>query len=159
MNNLPKYDLPTYSLPASVTSQLEESKKSVLKITEGINKRRREEEAMAMRSLQIQEESLQIQCESNETQKLMLFLMQCLNKDNEEIIQKLGGLINSIEFGNKAVEGNLLFIQKDLDEIKHNSNDLQSDLITAAKQNLIDKGVDYTIMFILQALKLLIFTL
>ncbi|MBZ9608616.1 hypothetical protein G9F73_012435 [Clostridium estertheticum] len=118
---------------------------------QGIEQKRKEEEERDKRSLKLQ-------CESNETQKLILFLIQCVNKDNEEIIQKLGGLINSIEFGNNVEECNLLLIQKELEYIKENSNNLQSDFISAAKQNLLDKGVDYTIIFILQALKTLFLT-
>jgi len=158
MNNLPKFGMSSYSLTTNVSAQIEESQRQMLKVSEAINQKRREAEEMSMRSLQIQEESLQIQSESNETQKLMLFLMQCLNKDNGEIIQKLGGLINSVEIGNKVVEGNLFFIEKQLEHIKESPDDLQSNFITTAKENLTNKGVDYTIMFILLALKTLFLT-
>lgn len=79
-------------------------------------------------------------------------------EEEEERSLKLVGLINSIEFGNNVEECNLLLIQKELEYIKENSNNLQSDFISAAKQNLLDKGVEYTIIFILQALKTIFLT-
>ena len=79
-------------------------------------------------------------------------------EEEEERSLKLVGLINSIEFGNNVEECNLLLIQKELEYIKENSNNLQSDFISAAKQNLLDKGVEYTILFILQALKTILLT-
>ena len=79
-------------------------------------------------------------------------------EEREKLSLKLVGLINSIEFGNNVEECNLLLIKKELEYIKENSNNLQSDFISAAKQNLLDKGVEYTIIFILQALKTIFLT-
>lgn len=161
MDNLPKFDTTTFNnLPkfdplVSVKAQMEENKQNLLKATEGMDKKRREGEARSKQSVELQENSLKVQCEINETQKLILFLMQCVSKDSKEIIEKLGGLINSIDFGNKIEEGNLLLIQEELNHIKENTNNLQSDFISDAKKNLSDKGVDYTIMFILQGIKTL----
>ena len=153
LKNLPKVDKNTLTRslgfypPAPIIVVNKESERRL----QSIEQKRKEKEERDKRSLKIQ-------CESKETQKLILFLMQCVNKDNKGIIQKLSGLINSMEFGNNVEECNLLLIQKELEYIKENSNNLQSDFILAAEQNLLDKGVAYTIIFILQALKTLFLT-
>lgn len=98
------------------------------------------------RSLELQEESLEIQ-------KLLLFLTQCLNKDNKEIIEKLQSLIDTVNFGNKINEGNLLIIEKELEKIKVCSENKQEKFISIATEKLAEKGVEFTIMFLLQGLK------
>ena len=93
-----------------------------------------------------------------ESERRLQSIEQKEEEEEEKRSLKLVGLINSIEFGNNVEECNLLLIQKELEYIKENSNNLQSDFISAAKQNLLDKGVEYTILFILQALKTILLT-
>ncbi|NEZ74266.1 hypothetical protein FDB72_17480 [Clostridium botulinum] len=102
-----------------------------------------------------EEESLRIQKETLETQKLMLFLIQCINKDNKEIVENLQSLINTIQFQGKVEEANLLIIEKELESIKKNTSNIQQKFVEMAKEKLTEKGVEYTIMFILQGLKMI----
>ncbi|AUN10668.1 hypothetical protein [Clostridium botulinum] len=101
------------------------------------------------------EESLRIQKETLETQKLMLFLIQCINKDNKEIVENLQLLINAIQFQGKVEEANLLIIEKELESIKKDTSNIQQKFVDMAKEKLTEKGVEYTIMFILQGLKMI----
>lgn len=125
---------------------LEENERQQKKMFEASAKRNAEKEARELRSLEIQEIGL-------ENQKLMMFLMQSINRDSKEIVTKLQSLIETVEFGNKVEEGNLFLIEKELEVIKQNGDNIQQEFINIAKEKLAEKGVEYTILFILQGLK------
>lgn len=138
--------LPNFNPMAGLNEQVRKQQEEMERVAANIARKRAEEENRQIRSLEIQEESL-------ENEKLILFLMQCLNKDNKEIIQKLQGLINTVDFGNKVGEANLLIIQRELEAIKEDTTNIHQNFVNIAKEKLAEKGVEYTIMFILQGLK------
>lgn len=73
--------------------------------------------------------------------------------DRDIILEKLERLITTVEFGDKVNEANLSLIETELEKIKVNTYDLQKEFVSIAKEKLAEKGVEYTIMFILQGLK------
>ncbi|MBU3105140.1 hypothetical protein [Clostridium gasigenes] len=101
-------------------------------------------------------ESLAIQKELLDLQKLMLFFMQSINKDSKQIIENLQSLIDVVDFGFKVEEGNLALIEKELQSIKENTENVQKKFIDIVKEKMAEKGVEYAVIYMLVGFKSLI---
>lgn len=127
------------------------SSQEVLKLaTIELDIKRREKEQREIESLELQKESVNLQ-------RFMLFFMQSINKDNKQIVESLQNLIDIANYGVEMEEGNFLLIEQELNEIKNTISEVNKEqyFIQLAKDKLADKGVEYAIMFILTGLKTL----
>lgn len=125
-----------------------QEKSSIKKIANKIAIKRKEQEDREKRMLQISEERL-------EYDKLKLFLLSSVNKDQKFILEKIDSLIDTIKFGNKIVEGNLSVIEEELISLKKSTENINEGFIKLIQNKMIEYGVEEAIKFLFIGLKIL----
>lgn len=108
--------------------------------------KRKEKEEREIRNLEINEERLQYD-------KMKLFLLSSVNKDQKFILEKIESLIDTIEFGNKVEEANLAIIQQELSILKQSADNLNESFIKFIEKKMMEMGVEAAIKYLLIGIK------
>lgn len=119
--------------------------------TDCIARKRAEEEARSKRMVDIAEESLMLD-------NLKVFLLQSVNRDQKEILERIESLIDITLVGNKTEEANLAIIQEELNNLKMSTDNLNESFIELIKSKMVEKGVETAISYLLIGLKTLFFS-
>lgn len=64
-------------------------------------------------------------------------------------------MIEVVDFGFKVEEGNLELIEQELKAIKENTENVQKKFIDVVKEKMVEKGIEYALMYILVGLKII----
>lgn len=121
---------------------------SLESMSDSIAKRKDEEEARSKRILEINEEKLELD-------KFKIFLLQSVNRDQKEMLEKFDSLIDTNLLVSKTEEANLVIIQEELSNLKISSDNLNASFIKLIKNKLAEKGVETAISYLLIGLKTL----
>lgn len=146
-------DLASIKTIDSIQSILSKQEEENQKLFKSIDEQNAEKRRLVYEREAREKESLGIQKEALDLQKLMLFFMQSINRDNKQIIENIHSLIEVIDFGFNVEEGNLALIERELKAIKENTENVQKKFIDVVKEKMAEKGVEYAVMYMLVGLK------
>lgn len=122
--------------------------KYIERFSNEIANRRREQEEREIRNLEINEERLQYD-------KLKLFLLSSVNREQKNMLEKIDSLIDTIEFGGKVAEGNLTIIERELISLRESTNNLNESFIQFIQKKMIEQGVEEAIKYFFIGIKTL----
>lgn len=148
-----RVDLSSIKMIDPIQSMLSKQEEERQKLFKSIDEQNAEKRRLVYEREAREKESLDIQKEALDLQKLMLFFMQSINRDNKQIIENLQSLIEVVDFGFKVEEGNLALIEQELKAIKENTGNVQKKFIDVIKEKMVEKGVEYALMYMLVGLK------
>ncbi|MGN9161233.1 hypothetical protein [Clostridium sulfidigenes] len=123
-----------------------ELEKQINEVSKEIALKRKEKEDREIRNLEISEERL-------EYDKLKVFLLQSVNKEQKEMLEKVDSLLDTIEFGNKVGENNLEIIQQELLNIKQSTNNLNESFIKLIEKKMMEMGVEAAVKYFFIGIK------
>lgn len=122
--------------------------KNLNKSIEDLNKKREEKELREIRSLEINEEILELN-------KFTNFLLQSVNKNQKEMLEGIQSLIDTISIDDKIKEANLSLIQEELINLRESTDNLNQGFVDLIKVKMTEMGVETAIKYLLIGLKTL----
>jgi hypothetical protein len=91
-------------------------------------------------------------------QETELTFLNAINDDTRKLVNLLKSLEEINIINGKIIEANMLEIEKRLDELIERTppNDLQQTLLNEVKKQMVEKGVNYGVQFLITGLKALV---
>lgn len=129
----------------------EENNRQREKQLQVVANKRKEKEDREIRMLEINEEKL-------EYDKFKLFLLSSVNRDQRFMLEKIDSLIDTIEFSNRVVEGNLAIIEEELISLKESTDNLNESFIQLIQKKMMEQGVEEAIKWLFIGFKTLFLT-
>lgn len=127
---------------------INESHRQMEEATKFIARKREERELREIRSLEINEEILELN-------KFTNFLLQSVNKNQKEMLEGIQSLIDTISIDDKIKEANLSLIQEELINLRESTDNLNQGFIDLIKVKMTEMGVETAIKYLFIGLKTL----
>lgn len=99
-----RVDLSSIKMIDPIQSMLSKQEEERQKLFKSIDEQNAEKRRLVYEREAREKESLDIQKEALDLQKLMLFFMQSINRDNKQIIENLQSLIEVVDFGGVSIK-------------------------------------------------------
>lgn len=131
-----------------IPTYFDETKEQIEKMNKEANIRIEQKELREIRNLEIDEERLELD-------KFKVFLLQSVNRDQKEVLEKIESLIDIALVGNKTEEANLAIIQEELNNLKMSTDNLNESFIELIKSKMVEKSVEIAISYFFIGLKTL----
>ena len=153
--NFPSQDLLNSMMETSRSLQMEqilrpqkEFQKHINDIGEQISKEKEEKKQREIRTLEINEEMLELS-------KFTNFLLQSVNRDQKEMLDNIKSLIETVYLNDKVKEANMAIIEKELIELKESTNNLNEGFIKLVEMKMVEMGVEAAIKYFFIGIKTL----
>jgi hypothetical protein len=113
----------------------------------------REEKNLEYQKINIDQNKTLIKLQETE-----LAFLNSINDDTSKLVKLLVSLEQVNAINGKIVEANMLEIEKRLDEIinKTPSGNLQDELLNEVKKQMVEKGVNYGVQFLITGIKAMV---
>lgn len=157
-----KFDIGKFNINplSSVNEMVRKQQNELNKIFEEVGKSNMERTEREKRSIELQETLVEQNNELKKLKELEINFLKSMSEDTSKIVNLLKSLETINTTNGKIIEANMLEIERRLDEIiKNTSPDkLHEVFINEIRNQMIDKGVNFALQFLLTGLKTLITT-
>ncbi|MDS0525470.1 hypothetical protein NNC19_07250 [Clostridium sp. SHJSY1] len=125
------------------------------KVSQDIAKNNREKREREILNTELNKRNTEINEERLMLDHFKVFLLQSVNRDQKEVLEKIDSLIDTIELGGKVTEANLAIIEKELSDIKQAAGNLNENFIKLIQKKMIEMGVEAAIKYFFVGIKML----
>jgi len=155
-----KFDISKFNINplSSVNEMVRKQRDELNKIFEEVGKSNMERKEREIRSIELQETLVEQSNELKKLKEIEINFLKSMSEDTSKIVNLLKSLETINTTNGKIIEGNMLEIERRLDEIiKNTSPDkLHEVFINEIRNQMVDKGVNFALQFMISGLKALI---